>query len=141
MGDAFQIEYNKVMSMKCLIIEDADFMREIYRYALQNNPDLEIVGEASDGEQGLQLISSLKPDFILLDLVLPLKSGLDILKELSLVSAQTKALVITSIEDEQILSKAKALGAVICLKKPFTKSDLLRAVQTMSQKYSEVQGG
>lgn len=129
------------MSIKCLIIEDASFLREIYRYTLAHCPDVTIVGEAVDGEEAAKMISDLKPDLILLDLVLPLKSGLDILKELSIISPKTKAVVVSSIDDEQIIAKAKALGAITYIKKPFTKMDLIQAINEAGQAYSEVQNG
>ena len=129
------------MQLKCLIVEDASFMREIYRYALSSCTQIEIIGEAVDGEEAMKMISEYKPDILLLDLVLPLKSGLDILKELSLVSPKTKAIVVSSIEDEQIISKAKALGVITYIKKPFTKADLVDAFNEVSREYSEVQNG
>ena len=127
--------------MTCLIIEDAPFMREIYNYSLASCSQIKIIGEATDGEEAMKLLSELKPDIILLDLVLPLKSGLDILKEISLVSPKTKAIVVSSIEDENIIMKAKALGVISYLKKPFTKSDLIDAFDEASKTYAEVQNG
>jgi DNA-binding NarL/FixJ family response regulator len=129
------------MQLSCLIIEDASFMREIYHFSLRNITGIEIVGEACDGEEALRLLAELKPDIMLLDLVLPLKSGLDVLKEVSLVSPKTKAIVVSSIEDEKIIAKAKALGVITYIKKPFTKSDLLNAIQEVSRNYSEVENG
>lgn len=129
------------MELKCLIIEDASFMREIYRYSLAASPDIVIVGEATDGEEAIKLLAELKPDIMLLDLVLPVKSGLDILRELSLVSPKTKAVVISSIEDEKVILKAKALGVITYIKKPFTKSDLVDAFEEISKNYSEVENG
>lgn len=129
------------MPLKCLIIEDATFMREIYRYVLANNPDIEIVGEAGDGEEAVKLLFDLKPDLMLIDLVLPLKSGLDILKELSLISPNTKTIVVSSIEEEKIIAKTKALGVLSYIKKPFTKADLVKAFDEATRHYSEVQNG
>lgn len=129
------------MQLTCLIIEDASFMREIYHYSLVNCENIRIIGEASDGEEAMRLLSELKPDIMLLDLVLPLKSGLEILKEVSLVSPNTKAIVVSSIEDEKIISKAKALGVITYIKKPFTKADLINALDEVSRTYSEVQNG
>jgi two-component system chemotaxis response regulator CheY len=129
------------MQIKCLIVEDAQFMLEIYRYALAAQSHVEIVGEASDGEEAIRMLSELKPDVVLLDLVLPLKSGLDVLKEISIVSPQTKIIVVSSIDDEKIVTKAKALGALIYIKKPFTKADLLKAFDEAGKSYSEVENG
>ena len=129
------------MELKCIIAEDASFMREIYRLALQNCKSIEIVAEARDGEEAVKLLSELKPDIMLLDLVLPMKSGLEILRELSLISPKTKVIVVSSIDDEQIVAKAKALGAVSYIKKPFTKADLVDAFDEISKIYSEVENG
>ena len=129
------------MELKCIIAEDASFMREIYRLALQNCKSIDIVAEARDGEEAVKLLSELKPDIMLLDLVLPMKSGLEILRELSLISPKTKVIVVSSIDDEQIIAKAKALGAVSYIKKPFTKADLIEAFEEISKVYSEVENG
>ena len=129
------------MRISCLIVEDADFMREIYRYSLKNCPAINIIGEAVDGAQAMQMIAYHKPDVILLDLVLPLKSGLDILNELSAISPKTKVVVISSIEDENVINKAKALGAINYIKKPFTKAEIIETFNEISRSYSEVQNG
>ena len=129
------------MELKCLIAEDASFMREIYRLSLLNCKNIKVIAEAKDGEEAIKLLSDHKPDILLLDLVLPLKSGLEILRELSLVSPKTKVIVVSSIDDEQIILKAKALGAVTYIKKPFTKADLVDAFEEISKHYSEVENG
>lgn len=129
------------MQLTCLIIEDAAFMREIYHYSLLKCENIKVIGEAADGEEALKLLAELKPDIMLLDLVLPMKSGLDVLKEAALVSPKTKAIAVSSIEDERIISKAKALGVITYIKKPFTKADLIAAFDEISKHYSEVQNG
>jgi YesN/AraC family two-component response regulator len=129
------------MQLTCLIIEDAAFMREIYHYSLLKCENIRVIGEACDGEEALKLLSQFKPDIMLLDLVLPVKSGLDVLKEVSLVSPKTKAIVVSSIEDENIIQRAKALGVITYIKKPFTKVDLVNAFEEISKNYSEVQNG
>jgi two-component system chemotaxis response regulator CheY len=129
------------MRLKCLIAEDAQFIREIYRYALMNSEFVEIVAEATDGEEAMKLLAEVKPDVMLLDLVLPVKSGLDILKEVSMVAPKTKVIVISSIDDEKIIGRAKALGAFSYIKKPFTKSELLKACEEAAKVYSEVENG
>ena len=129
------------MALKCLIVEDAPFMREIYRHLFRDSADIHIVAEADDGEKALKLISELQPELILLDLVLPLKSGLDVLQEVFSISPNSKVLVITSIDDQAILDKARALGAIQCLQKPFTKAQILDAITEVSKTYAEVQNG
>ena len=129
------------MTLKCLIVEDSPFMLEIYHYSLVNHPGVEIVAEARDGESAVKLISEIKPDLLILDLILPLKNGLDILKEMAVLSPDTKTIVISSLEDEATVLKAKALGAIQYLTKPFTKIQLLNAIDEISKEYGEVNNG
>lgn len=126
--------------MKCLVVEDAVFLREVYRYTLRNT-DYEIIDETGDGLEALDKLKKLKPDVIILDLVLPSMNGLDILKELPQISPNTKALVISSLDEEETITKAKNLGAIIYLIKPFTKNQLLDSLKELSIDYKEAQNG
>lgn len=129
------------MRLKCLIVEDSPFMLEIYRYSLVDNPNVEIVAEAKDGEEAVRLISEIKPDILILDLILPLKNGIEILNEMGHLSPDTKTIVISSLEDETTIQKAKALGAIHYLAKPFTKVQLISAISEISKYYAEVNHG
>lgn len=129
------------MTLKCLIVEDSPFMLEIYRYSLVNHPTIEILAEARDGETALKLIAEIKPDLLILDLILPLKNGIEVLNEMATLSPHTKTIVISSLDDEATILKAKALGAIQYLKKPFTKIQLLNAIDEISKEYAEVNNG
>ncbi len=128
------------MKLKCLIVEDVTFIREIYRISLKNE-NYEIVGEAVDGLDALIKIKNLKPDIVLLDLILPFKNGLEILKESHALSPNSRFLVISSIDDSSVIDQAKSFGAIGYLVKPFTKQQLLSALARISQTYDEVQNG
>lgn len=128
------------MKLKCLIVEDVTFIREIYRFSLMAE-NYEIVGEAVDGVDALQKIKNLQPDVVLLDLILPLKNGFDVLKESHALSPNSRFLVISSLDDSESMAQAKSLGAIEYLSKPFTKQQLLSALARISQQYSEVQNG
>lgn len=128
------------MKARCLIVEDAPFLREVYRYSLKNE-DVEIIDEAIDGMDAMVKINQHKPDLVLLDLVLPLKNGIDILKEIGRISPGSKCIVISSLDDQDVIDKAMALGAIKYLTKPFTKAQLLEAIQIVTKKYSEAMGG
>jgi response regulator of citrate/malate metabolism len=129
------------MTLKCLIVEDSAFMREIYHYSLRELNNFSIVAEAQDGEEAMRLLAEIQPDILILDLVLPKKNGIDVLRDLPTVSAHTKTIVISSLEDENIIAQAKALGAIVYLLKPFTKLQLVTAIEEISKNYSEVQNG
>lgn len=129
------------MILKCLIVEDSPFMCEIYRFSLADNVNIEIVAEAKDGLEAIKLIDEIKPDILILDLILPLKNGIDILNEIALTSPRTKTIVISSLDDEATISKAKALGAIEYLVKPFKKIQLVNAINEISKFYAEVNNG
>ncbi len=128
------------MKLKCLIVEDVLFLREIYRLSLMNQ-NYEIIGEAVDGAEALLKIKALQPDIVILDLVLPLKNGLEVLKESHQLSPNSRFLVISSLDDQMTIDQAKSLGAIEYLTKPFTKAQLLESLNRISQQYNEVQNG
>lgn len=131
----------KFVTLKCLIVEDSAFIRELYHNSLCDILNFEIVAEALDGEEALRLIAEIKPDILILDLILPLKNGLDVLSEIPALSPQTRTIVISSLEDEATILKAKALGALEYIKKPFTKTQLVNAIDEVSKYYAEVNNG
>ncbi len=128
------------MKLRCLVVEDVAFIREIYRYSLHGE-NYEIIGEAADGIDALVKIKALQPDIVLLDLILPLKSGLDVLKESHQLSPYSRFLVISSMDSQDVIDHAKSLGAIEYLTKPFSKNQLISALNRISQNYSEVQNG
>lgn len=128
------------MTLKCIIVEDAAFLREVYRYNLKDQP-IEIIDEAADGMDAMIKINKHKPDLIILDLVLPMKSGLDVLKEISRISPNSKCVVISAIDDPEIIRKALALGAISYLAKPFNKAELVNCIEEVTRTYSEVYNG
>lgn len=128
------------MKLKCLIVEDAMFIREIYRMNLAHQ-NYEIIAEATDGVQALALIKEHKPDIVILDIVLPLKNGLDVLKEAHSISSTSRYLIVSSLDDQATIDKAKSLGATDYLVKPFSKLQLLQSLERISHNYHEVQNG
>ena len=128
------------MTHTCLIIEDCSFIREIYHLNLKNSK-VEIIGEAHDGKVGLQKIKQLQPDIIILDLVLPEVNGFDVLSQTHQLSPKSKVLIVSTMADSNYKKKAMNLGAVGYLDKPFTKIDLLNAIDDITQQYDGVQNG
>lgn len=126
------------MKLSCVIVEDVLFIREIYKYLLRSE-SYQIVAEAGDGITALELIKNHQPDIVILDLILPLKNGLDVLKEAHSLSSHTRYLIISSLDDQSVKDQAKALGAIEYIVKPFTRKQLTSALDRLSQKYGEVE--
>lgn len=124
----------------CLIIEDALFLQEVYKFLFKNEA-YEVLDIVSDGVDALVKINQYKPDLVILDLVLPLKNGLDVLKEISKISPNSKCLVVSALDENEITQQALALGAIKFIHKPFTKVQMLEAINEVFTSFSEVQNG
>lgn len=118
----------KTMKHKCLIVEDSVFIREIYKLCLAET-EFEIVGESGDGKDALMKIQTLQPDLLILDIVLPEIQGFDVLSRTHQLSPNTRAIVVSSLSDNEYKEKAKNLGAIFYLDKPFKKDHLLEALR------------
>lgn len=94
-----------------LIVEDHALMREGLRALLESWPGFEVVGEASDGQEGIRRAEALQPDLILLDLSMPGTNGIEALRELKRVSEGSRVIVVTAHKDEEHIFAALAHGA------------------------------
>ncbi len=115
---------------KIAIVDDAEFMRKFLTKILREF-DLEIVGEGSNGEEGIALYKKTHPDLITMDLTMPNKSGLEAIQEIMEYDPDAKILVVSSIGTDLIIMEALELGAKDFVVKPFKKEQLLKAVGTI----------
>ena len=74
---------------RILIVDDHPVLREAMRNALEQHEDMEVLGEAGDGEEAVRLTSELKPDIVIMDIVMPKLSGIDATKQIRRVSPTT----------------------------------------------------
>ncbi|HWU42022.1 MAG TPA: response regulator transcription factor [Bdellovibrio sp.] len=100
-----------------VLIEDYKLIRIGLRKVLDSDPELEVVGEGENAEQGLQLIQKLRPELVILDLGLPDMDGFQLTREIRKNNPYIKILVLTSHDTEQEVMQALAAGAnAYCLK-------------------------
>ncbi|NLO90375.1 MAG: response regulator [Elusimicrobia bacterium] len=112
---------------KILIVDDSPILRSTIRAVLERS-GYQISGEAGNSEEAMALFQKEKPDMILLDILLPGESGLDILKKIMGIAPDSKVLIITAINQESVNSEAKSLGAKGILYKPFDPMELINAI-------------
>jgi NarL family two-component system response regulator LiaR len=116
-------------NLRILIVDDHAIVREGQRALIETEPGMEVVGEAPDGIQAVEMAHSLKPDIILLDLVMPRKGGLEAIREIKEQDPQARILVLTSFaEDENVYAAIKA-GAQGYLMKDASPQNILAAIR------------
>jgi two-component system, NarL family, response regulator LiaR len=114
--------------IRILIIDDHALVRAGIRAFTAPRSELEIIGEAADGIEGVELSSRLNPDVILLDLVMPQLDGIETTRQILQHQPGAKILILTSFsEDERVLAAVKA-GALGYLLKDSAAEDLYRAI-------------
>jgi NarL family two-component system response regulator LiaR len=115
--------------IRVLIVDDHAVVREGLRAFIQIKPDMEVVGEAADGIEALEKAHDLRPDVILLDIVMPKLDGIGTIDGLKKQGSQARILVITSFaEDEKIFPAIKA-GAIGYLLKDSKPQELIEAIR------------
>jgi len=118
-------------TIRVFLCDDVTEMRDMVRVALEQEPDLEVVGEASDGEGAARGVDEHHPDVILLDVSMPRVDGLEAIRRIRASSPETAILVLSGFERETMADKAIGLGADAYLEKRASLNeirDTLRSV-------------
>ena len=114
--------------IRVLIVDDHALVRKGLRALISTKPDIEVIGEAADGDEAVQQTRTLQPDVILLDLVMPRKDGIAAIQEITQENPQARILVLTSFaEDERVFAAIKA-GALGYLLKDSLPAELVQAI-------------
>ncbi len=119
--------------IRVVIADDHKLLREMLHLALRQETGIEVVGEAGNGLQTIDVISDLKPDIVLLDIIMPEMDGIKVLPAIKEKSPKTKALMLTVANDEAMILKALKAGAKGYLSKDVGISDLIKAIQAVHQ--------
>ena len=119
--------------IRLLIVDDHAIVREGLQTLLADEPDIELVGEAPDGLTALSQAERLRPDVILLDLVMPGLGGLDVLRRVTLEQPACHVLVLTSFAEDQNVLAAMQAGAAGYLLKDVLRADLVQAIRLVVQ--------
>jgi DNA-binding NarL/FixJ family response regulator len=112
-----------------LIADDQPVVRQGLRTFLELHDDIEVVGEAEDGEQALAAIAALAPDVVLMDLVMPVLDGVGAIERLRELGSPARVIVLTSFLDEDKVLPAVRAGAAGYLLKDTEPAELVRAIR------------
>ncbi len=118
--------------IRILIADDHPHFRDGLRALLLSAPDLEVVGEAEDGEETISLAAKLQPDVILMDLSMPGVGGIEATRRILHTSPHISILVISMLEDDDSVFAALQAGARGYLLKGALKAEILRAIRAVT---------
>ena len=118
--------------IRVLIVDDHELFRAGLRSRLESEGDIAPVGEAGTAEQAVVKARALQPDLVLMDLLLPRKSGYEVIPELATVSPQAKVLVISSQATPSSVRQALTAGAAGYLPKRASDSELVTAIRRVA---------
>ena len=104
--------------IKVMLADPNEEFCALLRAALEDEGDMEVVGTAADGAEALSMLAEKRPDVLLLELILPKKDGMAVLKEMGELGLGTAALVVSAFCNERMIAGAAALGAYYFIPKP-----------------------
>ena len=114
---------------RVLIADKNDDFRHLMTEMLRSESDLELVGCVGDGADALTMVAGLKPDVLMLDLVLATLDGIEVLNRLHETCSSTKGLVVSGFYNDRIIGKCASLGAAYFVTKPCDISTLLERIR------------
>ncbi|MEO8008919.1 MAG: response regulator transcription factor, partial [Betaproteobacteria bacterium] len=117
--------------IRVLIVDDQALIRRGMTLMLSVEPDMEVVGQASDGVQAVELAERLRPDVVLMDLHMPNKGGVAATREITLSLPHTHVLVLTTLDAEEAVFEAVRAGAHAYLLKDASEDEVLESVRAV----------
>ena len=112
---------------KVLVADDSDAIRQVLNDILQIGKH-ELVGEAIDGNEAVEKFNELQPDLLLLDLAMPKKDGLTVVKEIIEFNPDARIVLITASDNQAIIAQCLEAGAIASISKPFDFDKVLKVI-------------
>jgi DNA-binding NarL/FixJ family response regulator len=119
-------------AIRVVIVDDQTLMRQGLRGLLGLAPDIEVVGEAAEAGEALRVIASLAPDVVLLDVRLPGRSGIEVLRELGQGETAPATILLTTFDDDAAFAEGARAGARGFLLKDVSLEELAEAIRTVA---------
>jgi two-component system, NarL family, response regulator NreC len=119
-------------TIKIVLADDHQIVRQGVKALLESQPDFEVVGEAGDGISVVTITNRLKPDILVLDLMMPGLNGLEVTKRITKASPQTRVIILSMYMNEPYVIEALRNGAYAYILKESNISDLVRAIREVA---------
>lgn len=135
------VDDNRSASIRVLVVEDFEPFRRSVCSMLDKNPDLQIVGEVSDGLEAISKAARLQPDLILLDVGLPSLNGIEAARRIRKLSPKSKIVFVSQESASEVVEEAFNLGAWGYVVKTRLRCDLLAAIESVHHRKQFVSSG
>jgi DNA-binding NarL/FixJ family response regulator len=128
------LKMSEIIKSRVMLVDDYDMTRALLKIILRNEY-FEVVGEAGDGEAALKMVGKLKPDIILLDVVMPKLNGLQTLSKLKQIGFPGMIFMVTNEAEQDIVGQAIKLGANGYIAKPFNANSILETLMKANENF------
>lgn len=112
---------------KVLIVDDASFIRLAIKTMLERY-DFEVIGEAENGEIGIQKYLALQPDLVIMDITMPILGGIESLKAILKLDSKAKVVMLSAMGQESVVREAVISGAKTFIVKPFKEDHVIKTL-------------
>jgi NarL family two-component system response regulator LiaR len=124
---------NSTEKIRIIVADDHTVLREGTRKILEEEPDMEVVAEAWDGEEAVRLATELKPDIVLMDIAMPKLDGIEATKQIKHARPDVNVLILSAHDDDQFVFKLLQAGAAGYLLKTVHTQELVSGVRSVYQ--------
>jgi DNA-binding NarL/FixJ family response regulator len=121
----------QLATVRILVVDDFEMFRQFVVELLGRRPELQVVGEASDGLEALQRVVELRPDLILLDIGLPSLNGIEVARQMLSLVPESKIIFLTQETSADVVQEVLSLGAWGYVTKTKAQADLFAAVEAV----------
>ena len=132
-------EVKPSLPIRLVLADDHTIVRDGVAHLLNAEPDVEVVGQASDGLQVIEMVSRLKPDVVLMDLQMPNLDGVEAIKRIKAADEQIKIIILTTYDTDEYILEGIRAGARGYLLKDVPKEELCRSIRLVNQGHSLMQ--
>jgi DNA-binding NarL/FixJ family response regulator len=127
--------------IRILIVDDQHIIRQGIKSMLECSPDLQVIGEAENGQKAIDQIAMLHPDIVLMDIRMPVMDGVAATQAISQSYPQTKVIVLTTFDDDEYVSQAIRLGAKGYLLKDTEPDEIASAIRAVDKGHTQLGPG
>ncbi|WP_422360318.1 response regulator transcription factor [Reichenbachiella sp.] len=127
-------------TIKVILADDHVIVRNGIKILLESEGEVEVIAEASNGQEAIEKVSQLKPDILISDIRMPIMNGLEATAELKKISPDTKTLILSMHDDEEYIIKSVECGASGYLLKDTTKEEFVKALRSILEGHKYFSG-